>query len=234
MVKIKTIIVDDEPKAIEIIERYCNETTSIVLNATFRNPIKALEYLNTHPTDLLFLDINMPKLNGMELIDLIESKPAVVFTTAYSEYAVGSYEYNVLDYLLKPISFKRFLKAVKKYHNAYSIDHLEEHLAVEPEKVIHIKSGPQVHRINTKNILYLEKDGNYLIFHTKNKRVLSRQNMKDIFEILNQDEFIRIHKSFVIAKSHIDVIESNQIKIADRLIPIGRSFRNEIDQLIAE
>lgn len=233
MEKIRTLIIDDEPKAIEIIERYCLDVAEIDLKGTFRNPLEALKYLNNHSTDLIFLDINMPKLNGMDLLDLVETKPAVVFTTAYSEYALDSYEYDALDYLLKPISFRRFMKSIHKFKKQIEPTlEIPNEDAPKSDKIIYIKSGTQTHRLSIDDIIYLEKDGNYLIFHTQNRKILSRQNMKDIFEILNPDNFIRIHKSFVIAKKHIEIIETTQVIIASKKLPIGRNYKDNVDRLL--
>ena len=233
---IKAIIIDDEPKAIDVLKRYCNETDMIEAVASFRDPVKALEYLENEIVDLVFLDINMPKINGIDFLNIAKNKPKVIFTTAYSEYAVDSYEYDAIDYLLKPIEFKRFLKAVTK---AKQILHstneplLEFHQKSPTEKTIYIKSGPQLFKVNTNDILYLEKDGNYLTFHTNDKKILSRQNMKDVFDIVSPKEFIRVHKSFVVAIKHMEIIETHQIKIGNVKIPVGRNYREDLMKITA-
>ena len=234
MGSIKTIIIDDEPKAIQVLQRYAEETDLLEVEASFRDPVKAIDYLQHHKIDLLFLDINMPKLSGMEFLNVLGQQPKVIFTTAYSEYALESYDHNTIDYLLKPIGFKRFLKAVTKAKNslipeAQSSANTKE---VASDKIIYIKSGPQLHKINTHDILYLEKEGNYLIFHTLTKKILSRQNMKDVFEILSEDEFLRVHKSFIVSKRHMEVIESHQIEVRSSKIPVGRHYREEVLKII--
>lgn len=231
MQRIRTIIVDDEPKAIEVLERYCDDMDVIAMMATFRDPVKAIEYLHVHDIDLILLDINMPGISGMEFLDILDKKPKIIFTTAYAEYAIESYEYEAVDYLLKPIDFHRFVKAVSRAYKLISQEGSSipiDSTDYDDERTIYIKSGPQLYKVNISDILYLEKDGNYLIFHTKNRKMLSRQNMKDIFEVLNPDDFIRVHKSFIVAIKHMEVIESHQIRIGDVKIPIGRNYREEL------
>jgi DNA-binding LytR/AlgR family response regulator len=232
MDKIRTIIIDDEPKAIAVLERYCNDVDSIILLISFRDPIKAINFLQHNEVSLIFLDINMPKISGLEFLKIIKNQPKIVFTTAYSEYATDSYSYDAVDYLLKPIDFPRFVKAVTKTKQLLDMENsttrggeISEH---QVDKIIYIKSGPQLYKVNSSEILYLEKDGNYLIFHTKDKKMLSRQNMKDIFEILDSDSFIRVHKSFIVALKHIEIIESHQIRIGNLKIPVGRNYREDL------
>ena len=237
MHKIISIIIDDEPKAIDVIWRYCNDSDVVEVSATFRDPVKAIEFLQNHPVDLLFLDINMPKISGLEFLNILNKKPKVIFTTAYSEYALESYNYDAVDYLLKPIDFKRFLKAVTK---AKTLIHSTENQGlndpseIPDDKILYIKSGPQLHKVNSNDVLYLEKDGNYLTFYTNDKKILSRQNMKDIFEILDPTKFIRVHKSYVVAIKHIDIIESHQISIGEVKIPVGRIYRENLMNLVGK
>ncbi len=234
MNRIRTIIVDDEPKAIEVLERYCNDINSIELKSSFRDPIKAIEYVQSHVIDLIFLDINMPKISGLEFLDILKNEPRIIFTTAYAEYAIESYDYEAVDYLLKPIDFHRFIKAVSKTKKLISLENTSKQIESgekHNDRTIYIKSGPQLYKVNISDILYLEKDGNYLIFHTKDKRMLSRQNMKDIFEILSPNDFIRVHKSYVVAVKHMEVIESHQIRIADIKIPVGRNYREDLAKI---
>lgn len=231
MTPIKTIIIDDEPKAIDVIKRYCEKTDLIEVINTFRDPIKAVSFLQNETVELIFLDINMPKISGLDFLNIIAPKPKIIFTTAYSEYALESYEYDTIDYLLKPIEFQRFLKAVTKVKQLISSEKTQPQISEDmksSEKTIYIKSGSQLYKVNTNDILYLEKDGNYLTFHTKDKKILSRQNMKDVFDIVSPEEFIRVHKSFVVAVKHMEIIESHQIKIGSAKIPIGRNYREDL------
>jgi len=235
MDKIKAVIIDDESKAIDVIQRYSRDSEIIDVIATFRNPVKALEFVEHNPVQLIFLDINMPKISGLEFLNILNAKPKIIFTTAYSEYALDSYNYDTVDYLLKPIDFKRFLKAVTKAKSLLStVDHSEKTDQKIEDKVIYIKSGTQLHKLGIDDILYLEKDGNYLTFYTKDKKILSRQNMKDVFEILDPGRFIRVHKSYVVALKHLDIIESHQVRIGEARIPVGRMYREELMSMIGK
>ena len=207
-----------------MIERYCQKSDLVDLKATFREPVKAIEFLNREKVDLIFLDINMPDINGMQLIQTLAAKPMVIFTTAYSNYAVESYNLNAVDYLLKPITFERFLAAVNKASNALSLQNKPS--AKEDENgSVFIKSGPHTYQVKVSDILYLEKDGNYITVHLKDKQILIRENMGDIFDLVPAGEFVRVHKSFVVAMKHISMIEVHQLSINGVKIPIGSTYR---------
>lgn len=218
------IAIDDEPKALEVIERYCRKSDLVDLKATFRQPVKAIEFLNREKIDLIFLDINMPDINGMQLIQTLAAKPMVIFTTAYSNYAVESYSLNAVDYLLKPITFERFLAAVNKASNTRSLQNKPSVKEDEPGTIF-IKSGPHTYQVKVTDILYLEKDGNYITVHLKDKQILIRENMGDIFDLVPTGEFVRVHKSFVVATRHISMIEVHQLSINGVKIPIGSTYR---------
>ena len=222
---ISCIAIDDEPKALEVIERYCGKTGIVDLKATFREPLKAIEFLNSEKVDLIFLDINMPDLSGMQLVQTLSPRPMIIFTTAYSHYAVESYDLNALDYLLKPITFERFLAAVNKVAAALSPKNTT---ANEDEPTVFIKSGPQTYQVKVADILYLEKDGNYITVHIKDKNILIRENMGDIFDLVPQTDFLRVHKSYVVAIKHISMIEVHQLVINGEKIPIGSTYREAL------
>ena len=222
---ISCIAIDDEPKALEVIERYCGKTGIVDLKATFREPLKAIEFLNSEKVDLIFLDINMPDLSGMQLVQTLSPRPMIIFTTAYSHYAVESYDLNARDYLLKPITFERFLAAVNKVAAALSPKNTT---ANEDEPTVFIKSGPQTYQVKVADILYLEKDGNYITVHLKEKNILIRENMGDIFDLVPQTDFLRVHKSYVVAIKHISMIEVHQLVINGEKIPIGSTYREAL------
>ena len=222
---ISCIAIDDEPKALEVIERYCGKTGIVDLKATFREPLKAIEFLNSEKVDLIFLDINMPDLSGMQLVQTLSPRPMIIFTTAYSHYAVESYDLNARDYLLKPITFERFLAAVNKVAAALSPKNTT---ANEDEPTVFIKSGPQTYQVKVADILYLEKDGNYITVHLKDKNILIRENMGDIFDLVPQTDFLRVHKSYVVAIKHISMIEVHQLVISGEKIPIGSTYREAL------
>jgi DNA-binding LytR/AlgR family response regulator len=220
---ITCIAIDDEPKALEVIERYCNKTSLVDLKATFREPVKAIEFLNHEKIDLIFLDINMPDISGMQLMQTLSPRPMVIFTTAYSHYAVESYDLNALDYLLKPITFERFLAAINKAAAKLSS---KNGLSNEDEPTVFIKSGPQTYQVKVGDILYLEKDGNYITIHLKDRNILIRENMGDIFDLVPATDFLRVHKSFVVSIKHISMIEIHQLVINGEKIPIGSTYRD--------
>jgi two-component system LytT family response regulator len=221
---INCIAIDDEPKALEVIERYCQKIDLICLKATYREPVKAIEFLSHEKIDLIFLDINMPEINGVQLIATLADKPMVIFTTAYSQYAVESYNLNAIDYLLKPITFERFLASVNKARNLFLIKNNPAAKSETPETVF-IKSGPQTYQVKISDILYLEKDGNYITVYLKDKKILIRENMNDIFTLIPPGEFVRVHKSFVVAVKHITMIEVHQLIINGEKIPVGNTYR---------
>lgn len=221
---ITCIAIDDEPMALEVIERYCEKSGLTDLKASFREPVKAIEYLIREKIDLVFLDINMPDIGGMQLVQALSPRPMIIFTTAYSHYAVESYNLNAVDYLLKPITFERFLAAVNKASTALAI----RNTAKDDNDNIFIKSGPQTYQVKLDDILYLEKDGNYITVHLKDKNILIRENMGDIFDLVPAAGFVRVHKSYVIAVKHINLIEVHQVTINGEKIPIGSTYREPL------
>lgn len=225
---IRCVAIDDEPKAIEVIERYCRKIDTLKMLAVFRQPLLAMDFIAREKPDLIFLDINMPDLNGMQLLASLSEKPKVIFTTAYSDYAVESYNLNAVDYLLKPIAFERFLTAINKVSALTSLKQVPQ---PQPDFVL-IKSGAQTHKVKLDEILFLEKEGNYLTVFTNNKKILIRENMTDVFEIIPKEGFVRIHKSFVVALKHITTIESYQITIGKYTIPVGNAYKNDLKQIL--
>jgi len=218
---LRCIIVDDESGAVEILTRYVNRTQELELVRSFRDSIEALTFMAGNKVDLVFMDIDMPNLDGMHLSELIRSKDIqVIFCTAYSEYAVESYEKEALDYLLKPIAYERFCKAVDKAQKAL------------PEKngktgKLFIKSGPRIHQVDIGELLFVEKKGHYVVFHTPGEQRLSRMNMRDLMSTLPSENFVRVHRSFVVAVDKIDTIEKQSVVIHKRKIPIGESYRDD-------
>jgi len=222
---ITCIAIDDEPKALEVLKRYCEKTSLVSLKETFREPVKAIEFLQREKVDLIFLDISMPDISGLQLVQTLSPGPLIIFTTAYRNYAVESYDVNALDFLLKPIAFERFLVAINKATAAI----LPKNATVtEDEATVLIKSGPQSYRVKLADILYLEKDRNYLTVHVKDQQILIRENMSDIFELVPAAGFVRVHKSYVVAIRHITMIEMHQLTINGEKIPIGVTYRESL------
>ncbi|CAN5185374.1 LytTR family DNA-binding domain-containing protein [soil metagenome] len=224
---INCIAIDDEPRALEVIERYCQKSGSVNLKGSFREPVKAIEFLNREPADLIFLDINMPDVNGIQLISTLAIKPMVIFTTAYSEHAVESYKLNAVDYLLKPITFERFLAATNKALGLHAL----KDKALQKQTTggqVFIKSGAQTYQLKLDDILYLQKDGNYITLVLKDKNILIRENMGDIFDVIPSANFVRVHKSFIVAIKHITMIEVHQVTINGAKIPVGSTYREDL------
>lgn len=223
---ITCIAVDDEPMALEVIERYCAKSDLLDLKAVFREPVKAVEYLGRERVDLVFLDINMPDISGMQVVQTLSPRPMIIFTTAYSHYAVESYNLNAIDYLLKPITFERFLAAVNKA--VMGLPDRPNQTGKDDDPSIFIKSGPQIHVVKVREILYLEKDGNYITLHLKDRTILIRESMGDVFDLVPAADFIRVHKSFVVAIKHIALIETHQVTVNGQKIPVGSTYRESL------
>jgi len=225
----RCVVVDDESGAIEILSGYVRKTPQLELTKTFRDSVEALTFLNHNDVDLVFLDIDMPNLNGMQLSELIRDKNImVIFCTAYSEYAVESYEKEAVDYLLKPIAYERFLKAVTRAMNqnkTYATKITSENK--DSTSKIFIKSGSKIHQLDIHNLLYMKKDGHYIVFHTTSGELLSRMNMTELLNTLPKNQFVRIHRSYVISTERIDTIEKHFVMIKNTEIPIGESYRKK-------
>ena len=217
--------IDDEPMALDVIAQHCADTDLVLLKATFRDPLKAAAYLEQEKVDLIFLDINMPGISGMQLAQSLSPAPMIIFTTAYSHYAVESYNVGAVDYLLKPIIFERFLTAINKAAKAIF---LQNSAGDDNETTVYLKSGPQTYPVKLCDILYLEKDGNYMTVHLKDKRILIRENMSGVFDLLPASDFLRVHKSYVVAVGHIGLIEVHQLVINGEKIPVGSTYRDAL------
>ncbi len=224
--KIRCTVIDDEPFALDLIKDYILRTPFLELAESFSNPFRALDYLNRIRVDLIFLDINMPELSGIELYKSLVTPPKVIFTTAYPEFAAESYEYNAVDYLVKPVKYERFLKAVNKAFSLLQQPHKEEGSKLtQTQPYIFIKSGTQQVKVNPADILYVEAEGNYMCFHTHQKKIMSLLTIKDALELLPPDDFVRIHKSYIIAVRHLEAIEKHDVVIGGKKIPVGATFK---------
>ncbi|NML38145.1 response regulator transcription factor [Chitinophaga sp. G-6-1-13] len=219
----KCIVVDDEPLALALTQRYIEQTPQLQLAGSFTNPFKAMDYLLREEVNLLFLDINMPGLSGMHLLASLPVQPMVVFTTAYAEFGAESYEYNAVDYLLKPINYPRFLKAVNKAIAAANT----RSTGTPADEEIVIKSGSQWHRVRIDHILYIEAAGNYMQFHMAEKKLMALMSMNELMELLPAQHFIRIHKSYVISLRHITMYEKNMVMLHKLSLPIGLTYRQQ-------
>jgi two-component system, LytTR family, response regulator len=229
--KINCIAIDDEPLALDIIKDYCSKISYLNLMDTFTSPIASIDFLKSNKVDLLFLDIQMEQLTGIQLLNVIKSKPMVIFTTAYDSFAVLGYELDAMDYLLKPISFERFLKATTKAYEKFSPDKIStgESPVFTGDSVINdyffIKTDAKMQKVNFSDVLYIEGHSDYLGIVTEKERFMTIMNFKRLEEILPQKHFVRVHKSYMVALSKIEYVERFHIKIRDHNIPIGESYR---------
>jgi DNA-binding LytR/AlgR family response regulator len=235
--KIRSLIIDDEPLAQRVIERYAEKVPFIEIVCKCNNAIEAIEILHNQKIDVIFLDINMPRLTGMEFLKSLKSPPLVIITTAYAEYAVEGFDMNVVDYLMKPFSFERFLKAIQKTEDmldkSESLPLKIQETENAGEDFIFIKSSRKTYKIHLKEILYIEALGDYVKIHLQDKMIVSYQSLKNIENLLPPRQFPRIHKSFIISLSKTEVIEGNQVKIRDKMIPIGTNYKSEFEKIIS-
>jgi len=230
---IKYIIIDDEHIAHDIIKGYCNMLPNMQLMSHCYDAIEALEYLSKNKVDLIFLDLNMPKLKGFDFLKTLPSPPKVIVTTAYSEFALEGYELNVTDYLLKPFSFERFLKAINKVIGssvAANQSSSEENDATTNQ--IFLRQNKSYIQVDIETILYIEASGNYTKIVTTDDTITIREKISDMLETLPENGFLQVHKSFAIATGHINKIEGNRIYIGDNIIPIGKMYKLHINKLL--
>ncbi len=227
------LIIDDEHIAHKIIMEYCEMLPHMKLQKNCYSALEALEYLNTHQVDLIFLDINMPKLKGFEFLKTLSSPPKVIVTTAYSEFAIEGYELNVSDYLLKPFSFERFLKAINKVMGSNTVTKnvgSEENDAAT--KRIFLRQNKSYIQVEVDTILFIEAAGNYTKIVSKNETITIREKISDILESLPSDDFIQVHKSFAVAIKYINRIDGNRIHIQDHTIPIGKLYKANLIKIL--
>jgi DNA-binding LytR/AlgR family response regulator len=229
---IRCIAIDDEPLALDIIENYISKLPELKLEGRYTNPLEALEVLNKNTVDLLFLDIQMSELSGIQLLKALPNPPVVIFTTAYQKYALEGYELDVADYLLKPIPFERFLKAVNKVKDLLS---LQRNTAEQnPLKdYIFVKSDYQLVKINLDDIIYIEGLKDYVKIFAGTKPIFAHQNMKSIESKLTND-FLRIHKSYIISLKKIEAVQKNMVRIAGLELPVGEMYKEQLFKIINE
>lgn len=222
-------IIDDEPLAIEVIESHVSKIDGLEVKATFQNAVKAFQALRESQVDILFLDIQMPRLTGIEFLRMMKNPPKVIFTTAYREYALEGFELDVVDYLLKPISFNRFLKAVDKVfdlhsqkdHASSSSDHSNSN------QFVFVPVDKKNVKICLNEIIYLESKRDYVLIKTRNKEVVTHQTLTYMEERLPDSEFLRVHRSFIINTKMIESWSNNEIELPEIQIPIGRTYKRE-------
>lgn len=227
--KINCIIIDDEPLARKGLKEYIRDVDFLGLTGEFDNPLNATELLRKGETDLLFLDILMPKITGLDFLKTLKQPPPVIFTTAFPEYALDGYELNALDYLVKPISFDRFLKAAMKAKEYYEVrQKFNSETTGKSADYFFIKADNKLVKIMLKEVLFVEALQNYVTIHTTEKKYVTYLTFKSVEEYLPSDRFIKTHKSFIIAAEKVDSIEGNNIRIETHHIPISRNLKDEV------
>ncbi|MCX6224998.1 MAG: LytTR family DNA-binding domain-containing protein [Bacteroidia bacterium] len=230
--KLRCIIVDDEVLAQNVLEKYIRSVPSLELIEKFHNAIETIAFLQESEIDLIFLDINMPELSGIEMLKTLDRPPKVILTTAYSDFALESYDLGVVDYLLKPIKFDRFIKAVNKVINLHVKNPLRELMeksgVPDSSQYLFLKEDQSVHKVDFRDILYIEAFGNYLKVYEMNSRLVVRETLTNLEVKLPVDQFIRVHKSYVVSVDKIDKVANNEIHIRENRIPIGYFYKQEL------
>ncbi len=225
--RIRCLIIDDEPPAREIIRRYLEQVTTLQLAGECANAMQAFALLRQEPVDLMFLDIRMPQLNGNDFLKTLKNPPKVIFTTAYPEYAVEGYELDVLDYLVKPIQFERFLRAVNKVYQQTPArqEPVEEK---KSESFVYFRADRKMIKVMLQDIFYIESMKDYVKIFTANGMIITKQSISSVEAMLPEKDFIRSHRSYIVSARHIKSFTSDLIEINNMEIPIGKLFRNEV------
>lgn len=234
--EIKALIIDDEPLAQNVIKQYAGKIPDLIVAATCADAICAHKILNEQDIDLIFLDINMPKLSGISFLKTLKNPPLVIFTTAYSEYALEGFELNAVDYLKKPFSFDRFFKA---FTRAEELLLLQNRAASEPlqdskqDGFIFVKANKKTIKVKFSDILFIEGLGDYIKINEKNTKIVTNLSMKKILDLLPSNKFYRIHKSFIVSLDNIESVEGNIVTIQGNKLPVGNSYRQEFGSFIS-
>ncbi len=231
---LRCIAIDDEPLALEVIKRFSAKIPDLQLVRSFGNPLEAIRFLQEESVDLVFLDIQMPDLSGMQLLDSLSDPPMIIFTTAFSQYAADSYEVDAVDYLLKPIPFDRFVKAINKaLREKQSREDIPVQREEEPQYLF-IKSDTRYFKVDYHDILFIEGMRDYVAVHTPRQRILTLMSMTKILERLPSDMFMRVHKSYIIGIRHIELVQNHRITIVGKEIPISNSYREAFQEFVEQ
>ncbi|WP_149240878.1 LytR/AlgR family response regulator transcription factor [Dyadobacter sp. 32] len=241
--KLRCLIVDDEQAALNVLTNYISKTPFLELCGAYLDPIAALDVIYKEDVDILFLDIHMPEISGLEFIKLLRGRTKVILTTAYSQYALDGYQLNVVDYLLKPVPFDRFLQAVQKVKDLITVKYQPETPSntQQPAQIIptqdhvFVKVDGKIVKVRFEEILYIEGLGNYVSIYTPASRLVTLSTMKEVEDYLPENDFIRVHRSHIIALGKVEYIEGNQIFLANgTAIPLGETYRERFFKLLEE
>ncbi len=224
---VNCVIIDDEPLAINVIKNHLQHFSNYKIIGSFNQPVTAFDFIQQNPVDVIFLDINMPDINGLELIKNLKNKPLVVVTTAYREFAIESFEIGVLDYLVKPISLKRFMKTIDRINNR-----IFDNNSKQEKNYFFVKANKKLIKLFFDDIIYIESLRDYIQIVTKNDRILVLSSMNAFLKQLPADKFLRIHRSYIINTSKVTSIDGNLIELPEKKIPIGRNYINEVKKVI--
>ncbi|HEY9044920.1 MAG TPA: LytTR family DNA-binding domain-containing protein [Ohtaekwangia sp.] len=229
----KCILVDDEPLAIEILESYVNKIDQLEIAGTFRNAVSAFAFIQQHPVDLIFLDIQMPKLSGIDFLRSLKNPPKVIFTTAFRDYALDGFELEVVDYLLKPIPFERFLKAVAKVLHQPAPLPAAAKAESTGDSFVYFKVDKKMIKTKMADILYIESIKDYVKVKTSEKEIITQQKISYLEESLPSEQFLRIHRSFIVNVEQIDAYSATDVEIGKHFVPIGRNYKNDVMKILA-
>jgi DNA-binding LytR/AlgR family response regulator len=231
------LAVDDEPPALEVLKNYISSVAALELAGTCNNAVEAMNVLRNNPVDLLFLDIQMPQLLGTDLMRTLNKPPKVIFTTAYRKFAIEGFELNAVDYLLKPISFERFLKAVNKVMDislpsASSSSQNENRFTEQADAFIFFRADRKMHKVSLNDIIYVESLKDYIKVVTTSKTIITKQSISSVEETLPKNLFLRIHRSFIVSVNKIQSYSSEMITIGKEELPVSRMYRHEVDKIL--
>ncbi|MFT4015450.1 MAG: LytTR family DNA-binding domain-containing protein [Agriterribacter sp.] len=228
------IVIDDEPLACDILEQYISKSGTVKLKAVFNSAVPALDFLATNAIDIIFLDIEMPEMSGIDLLKKLDNPPVTVFTTAYRDYAYEGYELGVIDFLLKPVSFERFLQAIQKARDFFSLK--DQHTSIENDDgqlgSVFVKSGVQKIKLNFDDVTHIQGLKDYAIIHHAGGKVVIKGSVKSMHDIFPEKHFMRVHKSFIVAKHKIVRIERNKIMLKNFQVPVGRIYKEALENFL--
>ncbi|MBX2917577.1 MAG: response regulator transcription factor [Cyclobacteriaceae bacterium] len=223
----KAIAVDDEPLALEVVRSHASKVPFLQLRGEFTDAFQALEYLQKENIDLIFLDIKMPDISGIEFFNSLRKKPLLIFTTAYTEHAITSFEMDAIDYLLKPFSLVRFIQACNKAYELFNYRN-----TTETNDHLFIKIGSEQVKVMYEEILYLEATGNYVTFVLADKKLLARSTFAEAIHWLPQQKFVRVHRSYLVSTKNIRKVESHQVTVGNKVIPVSETYQQTLNSIL--
>ncbi len=232
MRKIRCLLLDDEPIAIRILERHLENFPEMEVLGRFQSAPSAMSFLRHQEVDLIFSDIEMPQMNGLQFLKSLKNPPALIFTTAYRNYAVEAFDLDVVDYLMKPISLERMARAINRYHDRQSKQAETAVASLPAEKMINLKVDKKIVRLSLDKIDYFESFGDYAICRHEGGKLVSRETLTRLVEMLPSDRFIRIHRQYIVPLAKIESISGNTVYLREKDLPVGRSYRNDLKQKV--